>query len=155
MRSGKSLGLDLKSWLCNFLTLCMRQLKIPWRWVLIAAIHKPEKPLGNPKNYHPICLLCVPFKIIERLICARVEPIIDPLAYSRRNKQAFQHGKSTVNQVTLPTQDVEDAFPRRLDLCLLISQQPQLQATAIASWQAHGPHDHGAGWQSQDHPCLR
>ena len=74
-------GSALKSWLCDFLTSCMRQLKIPtiWRRALIVTIPKPEKPLGNPKSYRPISLLCVPFKILERLIYARVDPIIDTL----------------------------------------------------------------------------
>jgi len=59
----------------------MRQLKIPkiWRRARIVAIPKPEKPLGDPKNYRPISLMCVPFKILERLIHASVDPIIEPL----------------------------------------------------------------------------
>jgi len=52
---------------------------IIWRRASIVAIPKPEKPLRDPKNYCPISLLCVPFEILERLIHARVEPIIDPL----------------------------------------------------------------------------
>jgi len=43
------------------------------------VIPKPEKPLGDAKSYHPISLLCVPFKILERLIYARVETITNPL----------------------------------------------------------------------------
>jgi len=59
----------------------MRQLKIPkiWRRTLVFAMPKPEKPLRDPKSYRPISLLCVPFKIHERLIYARVETIIDLL----------------------------------------------------------------------------
>ena len=59
----------LKSWFCNFLTSSMRQFKIPkiWRRALIVVIPKPEKPLGDPKSYRPISLLCVSFKILERL----------------------------------------------------------------------------------------
>jgi len=59
----------------------MRQLKIPkiWKRALVVAIPKPEKPLGDLKSYLPISLLCVPFKILERLIYARVETITDPL----------------------------------------------------------------------------
>ena len=91
----------------------MRQLKIPkiWKKALIVAIPKPEKPLGDPKSYHPISLLCVAFEILERLIYARVEPIIDPL---RPWEQAgFRHGRSAVDQVTLLTQDIEDSFSAR------------------------------------------
>jgi len=29
--------------------------------------------------------------------------------------------------------------------------RPHLQVTAIAAWQAHGPQDHAAGWQSHLH----
>ena len=58
----------------------MRQLKNPkiWRRALVVAILKPEKPLGDPKSYRPVSLLCVPFQILERLIYARVETITDP-----------------------------------------------------------------------------
>ena len=63
LKPGKSLGLDsifpefilhagsaLKSWFCDFLNSCMRQLKIPkiWRRALVVAIPKPEKQLGDP-----------------------------------------------------------------------------------------------------------
>jgi len=79
-----------------------------WRRELIVAITKPEKPLGGPKSYRPISLLCVPLKILERLIYARVEPIIDPLL--PQEQAGFQHGRSTLDQVTLLTQDIEDSF---------------------------------------------
>jgi len=70
----------------------MHQLKIPkiWRRALIVAIPKPEKLLGDPKSYRPRSLLCVPFKILERLIDAHVDPIIDPLL--PREQVGFRHG---------------------------------------------------------------
>ena len=74
-------GAALKSWLRGFLSSCLRRLKIPkiWRRALVVAIPKPAKTVGYPKSYRPISLLCVPYKILERLIYARVEPLIDPL----------------------------------------------------------------------------
>jgi len=67
----------------------MGQLKIPkiWRRALVVAIRKPEKPLGDPKSYRPISMLCVPFKILERLIYTSVEPIIYPLL--PRSRRSF------------------------------------------------------------------
>jgi len=51
-----------------------------------------------PKDYRPISLLCVPFKILTRLICAHLAPIIKPML---PHKQAgFQHRRSTVDQVS-------------------------------------------------------
>jgi len=54
-------GLALKSWFCDFLTSCMRQLKIPkiWRRALIVSIPKPENPLGTQRATVS-CLCCVP-----------------------------------------------------------------------------------------------
>jgi len=64
--------------------------------------------LGLAKSYRPISLLCVPFKILERLIYNSVEPIVDLLL--PQEQAGFQHGRSAVDQVTLLTQDIEDSF---------------------------------------------
>ena len=100
----------LKSWLRDFLSSCLCQLKIPkiWRRALVVAIPKPGKPVGDPKSYRPISLLCVPYKILERLIYARVEPLIDPLL--PKKQAGFRRGKSIVDQVVLLTQNIEDSF---------------------------------------------
>ena len=71
-------------------------------------IPKPGKPEGDPKSYQPISLLCVPYKILKRLIYTRVEPLIDPLL--PKQQAEFQHRKSTVDQVVLLTQNIEDSF---------------------------------------------
>ena len=103
-------GAALKSWLRDFLSSCLRRLKIPkiWRRALVVAIPKPGKPVGDPKSYRPISLLCVPYKIIERLIYARVKPLIDPLLL--KQQAGFQRGKSTVDQVVLLTKNIDDSF---------------------------------------------
>ena len=74
----------------------------------MVAIPKPGKPVGDPKCYRSISLLCVPYKILERLIYARVEPLIDPLL--PKEQAGFRRGKSTVDQVVLLTQNIEDSF---------------------------------------------
>ena len=53
-------------------------------------------------------MICIPYKIIERLIYARVEPLIDPLLPKEQN--GFRCGKSTVDQVVLLTQNIENSF---------------------------------------------
>ena len=90
-------GPGLKFWQCGFLSSCLRQLKIPkvWRRALIVAIPKPSKPVEDPKSYHAISLLCVPYKILERLIYNCVEPVVDPLL--PKEQAGFWHGKSTVD----------------------------------------------------------
>ena len=65
-------------------------------------------PVRNPKSYRSISLLCVPYKILEELIYARVKPLIDPLL--PKEQAGFRFGKSTVDQVVLLTQNIEDSF---------------------------------------------
>ena len=48
------------------------------------------------------------YKILDRLIYAHVEPLIDPLL--PKEQDGFRHRKSTVDQVVLLTQNVEDSF---------------------------------------------
>ena len=103
-------GPGLKSWLLGFLSSCIRQLKIPkvWRRALVAAIPKPSKPVEDPKSYRPIYLFCVPYKILERVIYNRLEPIVDPLL--PKEPAGFRHRKSTLVQIVLLTQNIENCF---------------------------------------------
>ena len=72
------------------------------------AIPKPKKPVKIPKSYRPISLLCFLYRILERLIHARVEPIVDPLL--PREQAGLRRGRSTVDQTVLLTQNTEDSF---------------------------------------------
>ena len=72
------------------------------------ALPKLNKPLDDPKGYPPVSLLCVPYNFMERLLHARIDPVIDS---KLPNKQAgFHHGKSAVDHVTLLTNDIKDTF---------------------------------------------
>ena len=64
--------------------------------------------MEDPKSYPPISLLRVPYKIRENFIYARVEPLIDPLL--PKEQTGFRRGKSTVGQVVLLTQNIENSF---------------------------------------------
>ena len=79
-----------------------------WRGSLVVAIPRPKKPEEDHKSYRPIPLLCVPYKILERLIHTGTEPIIDPQL--PREQAGFLHGRSTVDQTVLLTQNIEDSI---------------------------------------------
>ena len=100
----------LKSWSHKLPFFCMPQLKLPkiWRRALVVAISKPNKLSLDPKSYTPISLSCIPYKIVERLIYARIEPIIDSLL--PRDQAGFRRQNSTILQVAFPTQKIEDSF---------------------------------------------
>ena len=94
----------------TFFTSCYRRSKLPktWRHATVVALPKPKKPAQDPTSYRPISLLCLPFKILERLIHSRIDPVVDPQL--PREQAGFRRGRSTVDQVTLLTQDIEDSF---------------------------------------------
>ena len=50
----------------------------------------------------------LPWKILERFIYSQIEPIMDPLL--PQEQAGFRRGKSTVVQVALMTQEIEDCF---------------------------------------------
>ena len=62
--------------------------------------------MEDPNSYRPISLLCVPNKILERLLYTRVEPDVDPLLPCEQAR--FHHGRSTVDQDVLLTQNIQD-----------------------------------------------
>ena len=96
---------------------------------------------GGGTKSCPIRLLCVHFKILERLIYARVDAIIDPLLH--REQACFRHRRSIIDQVSLLTEDIEGSFSAKkragavsVDLISLrhcMAPWPHLQATAIAA----------------------
>ena len=73
-------GSHMLTWLRVFFSQCMSTLRLPkiWRRSEIIAILKPKKPADDAKSYRPISLLCVPLKLLERLMLARLDPVIDP-----------------------------------------------------------------------------
>ena len=121
-RQGKSPGHDnihpefvnhqsetTSAWHCSFFSSCFQRSKLlkTWRRTAVIALLKPGKPAEYPKAYRPISLLCVPFKILERMILRRIEPVVDPPL--PKEQAGFRWGRSTVDQVTLLTQDIEDS----------------------------------------------
>ena len=99
-------GAALKSWLHDFISSCLHQLKIPkiWRRVLVVAIPKAH---GGPKELSTdISSLC-PLQDPQEAY-AHVEPLIDPML--PKEQAGFQRGNSTVDQVVLLTQNIEDSF---------------------------------------------
>ena len=89
-----------KEWLCH-LYVCFKTSWLPkiWSRAKIIALARPNKPLNNLKSYSPISLLCIPYELLECLLHARLNPIIDPQL--PKAQADFQCGKSTTDQATL------------------------------------------------------
>ena len=67
---------------------------------------KAKQTCRGPKELSLHLFALCPYNILERLIYARIEPIVDPLLPGEQ--AGFR--KSTVDQVVLLTQNIEDSF---------------------------------------------
>ena len=72
------------------------------------AILKPNKLADYPKSYRLISLVFVPYKILERLILARIYPVMEPQLPTQQ--AGFRQGRSTVQQVLKLTSEIEKSF---------------------------------------------
>ena len=94
----------------EFFSHCMSTLHPPniWNRADVIAIFKPNKSANDAKNYRPISLHCMPLKLLERLLLTRLEPVID--LQHQMLQAGFSRGRSTNDQVTLLTDDIEEGL---------------------------------------------
>jgi len=105
-----NLGENVITWLILFINTCFDNNCIPKMWsrASIIALLKPGKLDSSSKSYRPISLLCTTFKLTERLILNRINPIVEKFL---PHKQAgFCSGRSAVDRVACLTQNIKQAF---------------------------------------------
>ena len=107
------LGANGIAWLTSFFNCCFSSCKIPkqWRKSIIIPVLKPGKDPFNPSSYRPISLLCVGYKIYERILLNRLIPYVE--ATLPRQQYGFRPGRSTELQTLLMTQSIENGFEER------------------------------------------
>ena len=76
----------------------------------MVALLKPHKLPDDLRSYHPISLLCFLFKILKRLLLARLDPVIDPQL--PEEQASFQQGHRTTQQIIKQISDIENNFER-------------------------------------------
>jgi len=127
----KQSGPKCRSWLRDFFSACLTHLSIPkiWRKATVIALPKPNKPVDDPRSYRPIPLLCVPYKLFERLLLLRLEPIVDPQLPD--HQAGFRRGRSTVQQVVELIVDIEACFEKKQKADLVLVD---LTAAYYSAW---------------------
>ena len=102
-------GDKANEWLRVILSVCLRTSKIPKSGAGPRSSHfQSQTSYWTTKGYLPASLLCVPYNFMECLLHACINSVIDPKL--PKEQVGFRHGKSTVDQVTLLTNDIEDMF---------------------------------------------
>ena len=79
----------------------------PWRFFQIQVTDQ-QVVIGRQ---FCISLLCVPYKLLERLLLLRLEPVVDPQLPTQQG--GFRRGCSTAQQVVKLTSDIEESYEGR------------------------------------------
>ena len=126
LKPGKACGLDgitteminhfgtkTKSWVLELFNKCAKTGKIPngWKKSKVVALLKPGKDPKESKSYRPISLLCILYKLYERMILARISTIVEENLSP--DQAGFRPGRSTCGQLLNLTQYIEDGFEKR------------------------------------------
>ncbi|CAB0037451.1 unnamed protein product [Trichogramma brassicae] len=70
-----------------------------WKRQRLVLIPKPGKPPDEPSSYRPLCMLDTAGKILERIICDRLEAFTErPGGLSERH-YGFRKGRSTIDAI--------------------------------------------------------
>jgi hypothetical protein len=81
-----------------------------WKHAKVVAILTPGKDGTNSTHYRPISLLCIPYKLLERLILQRIAPLID--AVIPVEQAGFRAGRDCCEQVLALTSSIEAGFQK-------------------------------------------
>ncbi|CAB0037524.1 unnamed protein product [Trichogramma brassicae] len=82
-------------------TACLRTGVFPARWKRqrLVLLPKPGKPHKEPQSYRPLCMLDTAGKILERIICDRLEAITESPGGLSDHQYGFRRGRSTINAI--------------------------------------------------------
>ena len=106
-------GDETKAWLLLLFNSCATTYQIPkiWRRARVVALLKPGKDPSSPKSYRPISLLCILYKLYERMILARIQPTVEEQLST--DQAGFRPGRSCCSQILNLTQYIEDGFEKK------------------------------------------
>lgn len=84
----------------------------------IIGILKPGKSPDDPKNYRPIALLSVIYKLVEKMIYSRIKSKIDSILPPEQ--AGFRDTRSCSEQVLALTSHIEAGFEKGLKTALVL-----------------------------------
>lgn len=110
----KNCGPNTKSWLIHFFSDILESGYIPrtFKRTKTIALLKPGKPSDKAESYRPIALLSVCYKVLERMLYNRIEPIINQ--YIPIEQAGFRSGRSCTDQILALTTFIESGFQKKL-----------------------------------------
>uniref|UniRef100_A0A1B0DMF8 Uncharacterized protein n=1 Tax=Phlebotomus papatasi TaxID=29031 RepID=A0A1B0DMF8_PHLPP len=107
-------GIKCKRWLVQFYNDILMSGAVPqlFKKSRVVAIKKPGKDGTEPNHFRPIALLCICYKLLERLILNRIESPIE--AAVPKEQAGFRSGRDCCEQVLALTSQIEANFQKGL-----------------------------------------
>ncbi|KAL7297136.1 hypothetical protein TKK_0009555 [Trichogramma kaykai] len=81
----------------------------PWKRQRLVLLLKPGKPPDAPSSYRPLCMLDTAGKILERIICGRLEVYTEAPAGLSDCQHGFRRGRSTIDAIESVTTAAREA----------------------------------------------
>lgn len=100
--------------LTNLFNTCLKVGKFPntWKRADVVIIKKgTDKDPEDPKSYRPICLLNVLGKLLERLICNRIQEYRETIGM-HEGQYGYRKGKSTEDAINKAMEGIQDTNSR-------------------------------------------
>ncbi|CAB0034341.1 unnamed protein product [Trichogramma brassicae] len=84
-----------------YTTTCLETGVFPssWKRQRLVLLPKPGKPPDEPSSYRPLCMLDTAGKILERIICDRLEAFTERPGGLSERQYGFRKGRSTIDAI--------------------------------------------------------
>ena len=101
----------------NMSNRCLREGKLPssWKYASVIIMHKKGDTADITKNYRPIRLLPITYKVFSQVILHRMLRTLDQ--HQPRQQAGFRSGFSTIDHIQVISQLQENADEYKIALC--------------------------------------
>lgn len=76
----------------------------------LVLLPKDKKPLDDPSSYRPLCMINTTGKLLESIICKRLEECVEAAAGLSDNQFGFRKSRSTVDAIRVVLETASDAI---------------------------------------------
>uniref|UniRef100_A0ABD2WR42 Reverse transcriptase domain-containing protein n=1 Tax=Trichogramma kaykai TaxID=54128 RepID=A0ABD2WR42_9HYME len=96
-------------------TACMRSGVFPrcWKRQRLVLLPKPDKPPDKPTSFRPICMLDAVGKMLERIICDRLQVFTESPSGLSDQQFGFRRGRSTIDAIERVVSTAREALRGR------------------------------------------
>lgn len=121
---------------------CLRQGTFPYMWKRqkLVLLPKDKKPLDDPSSYRPLCMIDTSGKLLESIVCKRLEACIETAGGLSNHQFGFRKARSTVDAINVVVKTAANAIEGKRwrnggkEYCLVVTLDIK-NAFNTANWE--------------------